>query len=118
RGPEYGPPEETGPNTGTGDRFLEIWNLVFTQFNLDDGELTPLPQKNIDTGMGLERITSVIGETTDAYSTPLFLPIIEKISELTGVPYRDIESVGHRIIADHARAVTFAISDGIRPAND
>jgi len=118
RGPDYGSPDETGPNTGSGDRFVEIWNLVFTQFNLQDGELTPLPQTNIDTGMGLERTTAVVTGARDAYSTELFLPIIRRIEELSGVPYRDVESVEHRIIADHTRSITFAIADGIPPAND
>ena len=118
RGPEYGSPDETGPNTGSGDRYVEIWNLVFTQFNLQDGELTPLPQQNIDTGMGLERITTVVTGARDAYATELFQPTIRKLVELSGVPYRDLESVAHRIIADHVRAVSFAIADGIMPAND
>lgn len=118
RGPGFGSPDETGPNTGSGDRYMEIWNLVFTQYDLENGELTPLPQTNIDTGMGLERITSVITGAKDAYSTPLFLPVIERISELSGVAYRDTESVSHRIIADHVRAVTFSVTDGIAPAND
>src|SRR5690625_3912271 len=118
RGPAYGTEDETGPNTGSGDRFMEIWNLVSTQFNLQDGELTPLPQTDIDTGMGLERITTVMTGARDAYGTPLFSPLIDRITELSGVPYRDTESVAHRIIADHVRAVTFAITDGILPAND
>lgn len=118
RGPEYGGPEETGPNTGAGDRFLEVWNLVFTQFDLVEGELRPLPMKNIDTGMGFERLASVVTGERDAYGTELFQPSIRTLVEATGVPYRDLESVHHRIVADHARAVTMCISDGILPAND
>src|SRR5690554_5565532 len=118
RGPEFGTPDETGPNTGSGDRFVEIWNLVFTQYNLQDGELTPLPQKNIDTGMGLERITAVITGAPDAYSTGLFTPIIRRIEEYSGVPYEGSDSVAHRVIADHVRSITFAITDGVPPAND
>ncbi|HEX7004071.1 MAG TPA: alanine--tRNA ligase [Trueperaceae bacterium] len=118
RGPEYGSADETGPNTGSGDRYVEIWNLVFTQFNLQDGLLSPLPQQNIDTGMGLERITTVVTGARDAYATELFQPTIRRLVELSGVPYRDLESVPHRIIADHVRAVSFAIADGIMPAND
>jgi alanyl-tRNA synthetase len=118
RGPEFGSVDEVGPNTGSGDRFIEIWNLVFTQFNLQDGELMPLPQQNIDTGMGLERITTVVGGARDAYETELFQPTIRRLVELSGVPYRDLESVAHRIVADHVRATSFAIADGILPAND
>ncbi len=118
RGPEFGSPDETGPNTGSGDRYMEFWNLVFTQFNLQDGVLTPLPNKNIDTGMGLERITTLLSSAKDAYGTDLFQPIIRRLVELSGVPYGDIDSVQHRIIADHVRSVSMCITDGILPAND
>ena len=118
RGPEFGSPDETGPNTGDGDRFMEIWNLVFTQYDLVDGELRPLPMQNIDTGMGFERLASVVSGARDAYGTELFGPSIRLIEEASGQPYRDLESVAHRIIADHARSVTMCISDGILPAND
>ncbi|ADI15038.1 alanine--tRNA ligase [Truepera radiovictrix] len=118
RGPAYGSPDETGPNTGSGDRFVEIWNLVFTQFNLENGVLTPLPQQNIDTGAGLERFAAVIADVKDAYATELFQPIIRRLERLSGVPYRDLESVHHRIIADHVRSVSMCIADGILPAND
>ncbi len=118
RGPEFGTPDETGPNTGSGDRFMEIWNLVFTQYDLNNGVLTPLPQQNIDTGMGLERLATVVTGAKDAYATELFMPVIRLIEELSGQPYQDVESVPHRIIADHVRAVTFAIADGVPPAND
>lgn len=118
RGPGYGSADETGPNTGAGDRYMEIWNLVFTQFDLENGILSPLPQQNIDTGMGLERLATVVSDASDAYGTELFQPTIRKLVELTGVPYKDLESVEHRIIADHMRSMTFAITDGILPAND
>jgi alanyl-tRNA synthetase len=118
RGPEYGSADETGPNTGSGDRFVEIWNLVFTQFDLRDGVLHPLPQQNIDTGAGLERFAAVIADVKDAYATELFQPIIRRLEALSGVPYRDLESVHHRIIADHVRSVSMCLADGILPAND
>jgi alanyl-tRNA synthetase len=118
RGPEFGSSDETGPNTGMGDRFVEIWNLVFTQFNLENGVLTPLPQQNIDTGGGLERFASVISGAKDGYDTDLFEPIIRRLVEISGVPYEDMKSVQHRIIADHVRSVSMCISDGILPAND
>ena len=118
RGSEFGSPDETGPNTGSGDRYVEIWNLVFTQFNLENGVLSPLPQQNIDTGGGLERFASVISGAKDAYATDLFQPIIRRLVELSGVPYNDIESVQHRVIADHVRSVCMCITDGILPAND
>lgn len=119
RGAAYGSADETGPNTGSGDRFIEIWNLVFTQFDRQDGGvLVPLPQKNIDTGLGFERLAAVMCGVEDAYSTALFQPTIERVVALSGSPYRGIQSVSHRVIADHSRAVTFAITDGIMPAND
>jgi alanyl-tRNA synthetase len=118
RGPGYGSPDETGPNTGAGDRFMEIWNLVFTQFDLVDGELRPLPMQNIDTGMGFERLASVVSGARDAYGSELFGPSIRLIEQVSGQAYRDLESVEHRIIADHARSVTMCITDGVLPAND
>lgn len=119
RGPEFGTDDETGPNTGSGDRFIEVWNLVFTQFDRrDGGELAPLPQKNIDTGLGFERLAAVMTGAPDAYATALFQPTIQRVAELSGVPYRGVESVSHRVIADHLRAVVFAVTDGVLPAND
>jgi alanyl-tRNA synthetase len=118
RGPDYGSADETGPNTGSGDRYLEIWNLVFTQFNLVDGELIPLPQKNIDTGMGFERVATLMSQAKDAYGTELFQPTIQRLVKLSGVPYDDMASVPQRIIADHSRSVTMCIADGILPDSD
>jgi alanyl-tRNA synthetase len=119
RGPDFGTHDETGPNTGSGDRFVEVWNLVFTQFDRQDGGvLEPLPQQNIDTGLGFERLVAVMTGAEDAYSTPLFFPTIERVAELTGKAYLGTESVSHRVIADHVRAITFAIADGVMPAND
>ncbi len=119
RGPEFGSDDETGPNTGSGDRFIEVWNLVFTQFDRQDGgELEPLPQKNIDTGLGFERLAAVMTGLEDAYATELFQPTIRKVAELSGVAYQGVASVSHRVIADHLRAVVFAVTDGVMPAND
>ena len=118
RGPEFGSPDETGPNRGSGDRFMEVWNLVFTQFDLVDGELRPLPMQNIDTGMGFERLASVVTGARDAYATELFQPTIRRLVDASGVPYEDLKSVPHRVIADHVRSVTMCIADGILPAND
>ncbi|CAN5896921.1 alanine--tRNA ligase [soil metagenome] len=119
RGPEFGSEDETGPNTGSGDRFIEIWNLVFTQFDRQDGgQLVPLPQQNIDTGLGFERLAAVMTGKPDAYATELFQPTIRKLVELTGQPYEGQKSLSHRVIAEHARAVTFTVADGVLPAND
>ncbi len=118
RGPEFGSADEDGPNTGSGDRFIEIWNLVFTQFDRQgNGHLEPLPQKNIDTGLGFERLVAVMSNQEDAYATELFQPTIRKIAKLSNKPYEGKKSVSHRVMADHIRAVTFAISDGILPTN-
>ncbi len=103
------------------DRFLEIWNLVFMQYNRDEaGVLTPLPKQNIDTGMGLERIASVMQGAASNFDTDLFLPIIIKVSELSGIPYHDNpkNDVAIKVVADHTRAVSFMLSDGIRPGSE
>jgi alanyl-tRNA synthetase len=103
------------------DRFLEIWNLVFTQFNKEpDGSYTPLPKKNIDTGMGLERIASVLQEVPNNFETDLFRPIMDHAARLAGIRYGDSPSqdVYLKIIADHVRTVTFAIGDGVLPGNE
>ncbi|MEO1958917.1 MAG: alanine--tRNA ligase [Nautiliaceae bacterium] len=101
---------------GEGDRFLEIWNLVFMQYNRDEnGKLTPLPKPSIDTGMGLERITAVVEGVESNYDTSIFRPLLEKIVEITGKEYfKDKRGASHRVIADHIRAVSFLLSEGVR----
>ncbi|MGC8575634.1 MAG: alanine--tRNA ligase [Caldisericum sp.] len=102
-------------------RFLEFWNLVFTQYDRQiDGTLKPLPRKNIDTGMGLERITSIIEGVDSDFETDLFMPIIEHIEKLSGVAYKTSEKSirAMRAISDHARAATFLIGDHVIPSNE
>jgi alanyl-tRNA synthetase len=101
--------------------FLEIWNLVFMQFDRDaDGELHPLPAPSIDTGAGLERIASVMQGVPSNYRTDLFLPLIERAVEVVGVPYdHDTrEGVSYRVLADHARATAFLLADGVFPSSE
>ena len=103
------------------DDYLEIWNLVFMQFEKDaSGEMTPLPKPSIDTGMGLERITQVLQHKTNNYDTDLFTPAMDMVQELLRHSDDDREEnyVGYRVIADHVRAATFLIADGVRPGND
>ncbi|MDA8236187.1 MAG: alanine--tRNA ligase [Clostridia bacterium] len=102
------------------DRWLEIWNLVFMQFNRDEsGVMTPLPKPSIDTGMGLERITSVVQNVASNYDTDLLQPVIKAVEGLCGKSYhRDERGFPFRVIADHSRACTFLISDGVAPSND
>lgn len=103
------------------DRYLEIWNLVFTQYNKEaDGSYTPLPKKNIDTGSGLERLASVLQEVPNNFETDLFRTIIDETSKIIGVPYgENAEHDTHfKIIADHLRTVSFAIGDGVLPGNE
>jgi alanyl-tRNA synthetase len=102
------------------DRWLELWNLVFMQFNRDsDGSMKPLPRPSIDTGMGLERITSVLQGVDSNFDTDLLHPLISFIEELTGETYfRDQRGFPFRVIADHSRACSFLISDGIQPSNE
>jgi len=99
------------------DRFVEIWNLVFTQYERkDDGKLEPLPMKNIDTGMGLERIAAVTQEVRTNYEIDIFKPIVETIKAMSQEPRAKSSSI--YAIADHIRAIVFAISDGIAPSSD
>ncbi len=110
---------ELGVNTDN-PRFMELWNLVFIQyFREADGSLSELPSKHVDTGAGLERIVACLQGKTSNYDTDLFTPIIDEISSLTGVNYDPGETgMTHRVIADHVRMLTFAISDGALPSND
>lgn len=105
---------------GENDRYIEIWNNVFMQYErLSDGSLVPLKAKNVDTGMGFERICSILQGKTSNYDTDVFSPIIRKIAELSGVPYCDgKDGTPHRVIADHLRALSFAIADGALPSNE
>lgn len=116
--PETANDPDAGPNTS--DRFLEFWNLVFIQYNRDqDGELEPLPATHVDTGMGFERITSILQGVDSNYKTDLFTPLLETISDMTETAYlHDIDGLPHRVIADHIRCLTFAIGDGVMPSND
>jgi len=103
------------------DRYLELWNLVFMQYNRDaQGKLTPLPRPSIDTGMGLERITAVMQGVLSNYDTDHFRSIIAKIEKLSGISYRQNERTDSsmRVIADHSRAIAFLIADGILPGNE
>lgn len=103
------------------DRHLEIWNLVFTQFDRDaTGKLTPLPRPNIDTGMGIERLTAVVQGVTSNYASDLFTGIIRFIEKISGRTYgkNGEDDISIRVIADHSRAVTFLIGDGVLPSNE
>lgn len=101
-----------------GDRFLEIWNLVFTEWNrLEDGSLVPLPEKNIDTGAGLERVASVVQNKLTNFDTDLFTPIISEIEKILEIK-RENEDVSVKIIADHIRASVFLICDTVLPSNE
>ena len=124
RGPENNDLPADDPESypgGENERWLEIWNLVFSQYNhLPDGTYEPLPNKNIDTGMGLERIVSVMQEAPTNFETDLFMPLIHKVEELSGKEYKtagDLQQ-SFKVIADHIRAVTFAIADGALPSNE
>ncbi|MFD1421880.1 alanine--tRNA ligase [Lactiplantibacillus songbeiensis] len=107
---------------GENERYLEVWNIVFSQFNhTPEGTYEPLPRKNIDTGMGLERVVSIFQNAPTNFETDLFLPIIHKTEELSaGKHYGDNaqDDVSFKVIADHARTITFAISDGALPSNE
>jgi alanyl-tRNA synthetase len=122
RGPAYGDVE----GFESGDRIMEYWNLVFTEFQVDpEGDpLGPLPQKNVDTGLGLERLAAILQDVPGAYETDIFAPIIARAEELAGVKYQATyeplvrTDVSLRILAEHARFATFLIGDGVFPSNE
>ncbi|WP_079516443.1 alanine--tRNA ligase [Rossellomorea marisflavi] len=123
RGPEYG----ENPNDpelypgGENDRYLEVWNLVFSQFNHNpDGTYTPLPKKNIDTGMGLERMACVVQGVPTNFDTDLFMPIISATEGMSSSKYGECkeDDKAFKVIADHIRTVAFAIGDGALPSNE
>ncbi|MFW6199529.1 MAG: alanine--tRNA ligase [Gemmatimonadota bacterium] len=106
-----------------GDRgdFLELWNLVFMQFDRDEGgELHPLPAPSIDTGVGLERLAAVLQGVDSNYHTDLFLPLLDRVAEVVGNPYEadTPDGVGYRVLADHARATAFLLADGVFPSSE
>ena len=118
-GPEYGD-DPNGP-AGETDRYVEIWNLVFMQYNRDEqGTLHPLPNPSIDTGMGLERIAAILQGVYSNYDTDAFQSIIQQTAQLAGIHYGDSKEgdVALRVIADHTRAVTFLVADGVMPSNE
>jgi alanyl-tRNA synthetase len=111
-----GPP---GSADAEGDRFIEIWNLVFMQYEqLEGGKRVDLPRPSIDTGMGLERIAAVLQGTHDNYAIDLFATLIRAIADLTGVDPEGPQKASHRVIADHLRASAFLIADGVLPSNE
>lgn len=119
---DHGPKVSGGPPgspDADGDRFIEIWNLVFMQFeSLGDGTRVPLPRPSIDTGMGLERISAVLQGTHDNYETDLFRSLIAASVDLTGTQADGGQRASHRVIADHLRATSFLIADGVLPSNE
>lgn len=123
RGEDFGkddPEEEMYPG-GENERYLEVWNLVFSEFNHNkDHSYTPLPNKNIDTGMGLERMTSISQNVRTNYETDLFMPIINEVEQVSGKNYlqNNDQDVAFKVIADHIRTISFAIADGALPANE
>ncbi|AIZ44079.1 alanyl-tRNA synthetase [Deinococcus radiopugnans] len=124
RGPKYG--DDTWADyaeTRESARFLEIWNNVFPQYDRQEPQpdgtptLVDLPFKNIDTGMGLERLATVVQDVYDFYSNDVFAPIIARIAELSGQPYEGPQNVSHRVVAEHLRSVSMVIADGSAPGN-
>lgn len=126
RGPQYG--VDGGPQANE-DRYIEIWNLVFMQNERGEGTSKtdfeirgPLPQKNIDTGMGIERVACLLQEVDNVYETDLLRPVIDKVAQYAPIPYgssgTDISDVRYRIIADHSRTAAIVISDGVTPSNE
>ena len=115
------PPTPEFERRGEAGEFLELWNLVFMQFDRDaSGEQTPLPAPSIDTGLGLERLAAVMQGVGSNYHTDLFVPLLERVAEVVGRPYEAAsqEGVSYRVLADHARAVAFLLGDGVFPSNE
>jgi alanyl-tRNA synthetase len=121
KGPDYG--HDGGPAHGAEERFVEIWNLVFMQFNQSAEGMTPLPKPSIDTGAGLERILGVLQDQDSVWEIDAFKPLIDRGRELTGVDYvvgnfTDGPSFSLRVLAEHARSSTMLVGDGVFPSND
>jgi len=119
RGPGFG--ADGGPASGS-DRYLEIWNLVFMQ-NIRDEDYNivgDLPEKNIDTGMGLERVATLLQGADSMYETDLFLPVLQEVQEVSGAPYGENDKLDRslRIVSEHARTASFLIADGVLPSNE
>ena len=122
RGPSHcnkqGVPGHVCSVNGDCDRYIELWNLVFIQYNREeDRSLSPLKQRFVDTGAGLERITQVLQDKNTNYETDLFMPIIMRIADLSGKAYGPKDGMSHRVIADHIRCLCFALADGGFPSN-
>lgn len=123
-GEEIGGDPKQNVMGGEGDRFMEIWNLVFMQFEDDGkGNLLPLPNPSIDTGMGLERLATVMQHQLSNYHTDLFMDLIHRLEQVCGKTYRlkggdSPDNVAFRVLADHARSVSFLIADGVLPSNE
>ncbi|MEW6601642.1 MAG: alanine--tRNA ligase, partial [Nitrospirota bacterium] len=121
QGPEMGCGKPTCTVGCDCDRYLEIWNLVFMQFNRDaSGTLTPLPKPSIDTGMGLERLAAVLQGKFNNFDSDLFMPVIRKVEEISGKKYHadPATDVSMRVIADHIRSAAFVLSEGLTPSNE
>jgi alanyl-tRNA synthetase len=116
RGEKFG--EDVGPNSDENQRYVEIWNLVFMEYDKkEDGTYEKLAQKNVDTGVGFERLLAVLQQKDSAFATELFTDILKKIEEISGKKYAN-EKRSFRIIADHVRGSSFAIADGVTPGNE
>jgi alanyl-tRNA synthetase len=124
---DYAPPKGRGSAEGRGfaraaeaGEIIELWNLVFMEFNRQaDGRFVPLPQRHVDTGMGLERAAAILQGVNSNYDTDLFVPIMEELEGISGVSFRDGgHLVSFRVVADHIRALAFAIADGAAPSNE
>lgn len=121
---DFGEEFSCGPDCGPGcdcDRWVEVWNLVFMQYNRNaKGELEVLPKKNIDTGMGLERAAAILQEVTTTFETDLIFPLVEAIASIAKTRYKESreKDVSLKIVADHIRAIVFMINDGILPSNE
>ena len=119
KGPQFG--ADGGPETGGEDRFVEFWNLVFTQYDKSaDGTLTELPKKNIDTGAGFERVLAILNGLDSVFATDLFAPLLDTASRAIDVTYGADETtdVAIRRIAEHGRAMTMLVADGVLPSNE
>ncbi len=120
RGQKYGCGKPSCTVNCECDRYLELWNLVFMQFNRDaEGNIAPLPKPSVDTGAGLERFAAVLQDTPSNYETDLFMPLLTAVGKIAGRPYESGPAcVSHRVAADHVRALSFAVADGGLPSND